>query len=746
MPVFQHIINSFNGGELSHRMMGRTDTAVYQIGVETLENFVPTVEGPVVKRPGTIFVAEADATTSWLGTFKFSLTQHYVIEWAHQKVRLYTNGARIEASPGVAYEVATPYSAAQAPRLSADQSFDRLYLAHSDHPPAALKRTGATSFAYEVLTLRNGPFADQNSDESITVLSDNVTGSVTLTASAAIFDNAQAGSLFYLEAKDFSTIPAWEAGMADVVIGDKVRSDGKIYQAQTAGTTGTVQPIHEEGAAWDGQSKKDELNDKGPYGVKWAYLSDRYGVLRINAMGSGGTTAGATVLRRLPDTLTSVPSWRWAHSLISNQQGWPSLVKIWKGRMMLVKDFWVVGSVVGDYGGGQVNFQSRTSSGLLAADLSFRRPLATPDLPHWIAGDRKLLIGTPSREIAVGPVNSQQALSGENIAAEEQSFYGSQAVAPAQIGVSTIFVQRGGRKIRESGYDFARDRYLSDNITIWARHILRSGGIQFAWQQEPEDLLYVVRADGQMAVHPHSAEQEIKGFSRHVQGGGGKVLSAVSIAADDGQSDELWLLVERGGKKRVLRQAPFREDGDDVRDAFFVDEGVTFSASAGQTHFTGVPHLAGEAVAVLANGAVVEGVTVAGDGSFDIPAEAAPAHAYTLTVGLPFTATCTLLRPEIKPQGQSMQGVRQRVVKIALRLLESVGLHVGPKGGKLDNLLDRPLSTPMGEPQPLFTGDTPKVVSGNWGRDGQVTFVSDVPLPATIIAAMPRIDVEAKDP
>ncbi len=746
MSLFHAIINSFNGGELSARMMGRTDTAVYQIALETCENFALTVEGPMVKRPGFEYICAADPTSTWLGSFKFNLTQHYVLEWGETKLRFFTNGARIETAPDVAYEVTTPYAAADAPAISFDQSFDRLYLAHADYrSPAALKRTAATTFAHEDLTLRNGPFADQNSDQTITVSPDALTGAVTLTASDPIFAAGQVGSPFYIEALDFSNVKAWEAGMKGIIAGEQVRSDGKIYEAISGTVTGSVQPIHEEGDAWDGQGKQDELNSKGAYGVQWRYVSDSYGIVDITGFTSTTVVTG-TVSRTLPGSLLTVPSWRWAHSLISDAAGWPGLVKIWKGRMMLVKDFWGIGSVSGDYGGGQVNFASKTSSGLIAADLAFRRSLATPDAPHWIAGDTKLLLGTPSLELALGPVNSQAVLAGDNIEAVPQSFHGSQPVAPAQIGTSTLFVQRGGRKIRESGFDFARDRYVSNNIAVWARHIIRPGALQFAWQQEPEELLYVVRGDGQLAVHPHSPEQEIKGFSRFIPGGGGQVLSAVCIASEDGQADELWALIERGGVKRICRQARWREDGDPVEDAFFVDEGMTIAATSGQTHFTGADHLAGEDVAILANGTPVEGVTVAMDGSFDIPATSAPAHAFTLHVGLPYTARAVLLRPEVKIDGQTSQGVRQRLVKMGLRLLETIGMRVGPKDGKLDNLLERSTAVPMGAPTPLFTGDPNRSVSGNWGRDGQAEFVSDAPLPATIICAMPRIEVERGDP
>lgn len=745
MSVFTAIVNSFNGGELSPRMIGRSDTAVYQIGLEQCENFVPTVEGPILKRPGFRYVADAAPSASWLGAFRFNLTQHYVIEWGDKALRLFTNGARIETAPGVPYEVATPYAAAIAPTISFQQSYDRLYLAHGDHPLGSLTRTGALTFTHETIGLEYGPFKDQNTDTALTVQASAETGTITLTASGPIFEAGQEDSLFIIEARDFSDVKVWEAGMDGVVIGEQVRSDGKIYQALTAGTTGQVQPIHEDGAAWDGQGKNDKLNNKGPYGVKWQYLSDKTGIVRIATIVTS-TQATATVIRRLPGSLTSVPSWRWAHSLVSQAEGWFNLVRIWKGRMILIKDRWLIGSVAGDYGGGKVNFRSLTTSGITAADLSFRRVLATPDLPHWMVTDRKLIIGTPTREIAVGPVNYQAALAGGNIEADDQSFFGSEPIEPAQIGASLIFVQRGGRKLRESEYDFSRDRYVPNNINIWARHIVRPGAVQFAWQQEPEELLFVVRSDGALAVHPHNPAQEIKGWARIVPGGGGRVISAVCTASEDGKRDELWALIERDGVKRICVMAPWRDDGEPVQDAFYVDEGITIAASAGQTHFTGADHLAGKAVAVLANGTPVDGVSVAKDGSFDIPSNAAPNAAFKVHVGLPFTARAVTLPLEQRSERGTSQGLRKRLTKIGLRLLETMGLRVGPAGGTLDLLLERSTAVPMGAPTPLVTGDSVRAVAGGWGRDGRAEFVSDVPLPATIICALPRVELDGKDP
>ncbi len=745
MSQVRTIQTAFSGGELSPRMLGRVDTAIYGNGLELCENFVPTVEGPIVKRPGFEYIRAAAASATWLSSFRFSLTQDYLIEWSELRARFFTSAGRIETSPGVAYETVTPYLAADAPMLSTQQSFDRLYLDHASYPPAALTRTGAATFAHASLAFINGPFADANTDETRTVTASGTTGGgITLAASAPIFTAGRVGALFRVEAKDFSTIKAWEAGLDGVTVGQVRRSESKAYTALSGGRAGSVQPTHTQGAEWDGSGVGQDINAKpssGSYGIQWEYRHDRFGIVRITAVAGDGLSATADVVRRLPDGATSVATFRWAHAAFSAAAGWPNIVKAFAGRLVHIKNFEVLASVAGDY----LNHANFSNVGTVTADLAFRRTMATEDPALWAVGDRKLVIGTASRELAVGAINAAQAISGDNISAEPQSFYGSAAAWPVQIGTETIFVQRGGRKLRSARYDFGQDRYVAANRTAFARHITGSGVVQLAFQKEPEELLFAVREDGQAAVKPMSAEQDpnnLLGYGRVTVGGGARILSAATIASADGKTDELWALIQSDFGKWIGRMRAFRNDGDAIEGSFYVDAGVTSIAGVAQTHFTGLTHLAGKPVAVLADGGVVENITVAGDGSFDLPAAVVPNdRPYVVTVGLAFTARVVTLRPEIAVGGQTSQGRRQRLVRITLRLLETVGIRVGPKGGKLDQLVDRAAGDAMDRAVPLFTADSDRAVSGGWTKLGQQEFVSEVPLPATIIAAMPEVEL-----
>lgn len=749
MTVMRHIFPAFIAGEIDPMMHGRVDTEQYGYGLELCENFVATNEGPLVKRPGFEYIRDAAPTASWLSAFRFSITQEYVIEWSHQKARFFTNGLRIETAPNVAYETVTPYAAADAPMLSTQQSYDRLYIDHASYPPAALARTSAITFTHANSALLKGPFLDQNGDEAVTVQSTGslVGASVTITASSALFSNAMIGRLIEIEALDFSALKVWEPGMDLIAIGEIVRSDSKAYTAVTAGTTGSVPPTHVGGAEWDGQLKKDAVNVKGPYGVQWAFRHSRRGIVKITAFTST-TVVTAEVVERLPDSVVAGPTHRWALSAWSNATGWPSVVVNAFGRQIHFKEFDVVGSVVGDYGGGRVNFARYADSGALTADMAFRRTIATEDPVLWaVMSGRKIVFGTASKELALGAINSGVAISGDNISADPQSFYGSEAVWPILVGTEAIFVERGGRRLRASDYDFGRDRYAAKDMTAAARHITIGGVIQLAFQRLPWSLTYAVRADGQLIVHA-STKLDIKGFARTVAGGGAKILSAVSVVGADGKTDELWCLIERtradGVKREMWKQAAYRELGDPQDECFFVDGGVRIEATAGDNEFTGLTHLAGQNVAVLANGGVIPGMSVTLAGVLTLPQTSVPNVDYVLIVGLSYTATAITLRPELRQRGETVQGLRQRLMRATLRLLDTLGIRVGDYDGPDEEVIDRPGNAPMDAAIPLFNGDSQSgALDGQFDRKGQARFVSSEPLPCIISAAMLSLEVEA---
>src|SRR3990167_3886544 len=103
---------SFNAGELSPRLEGRVDLSKYVNGCRTMQNFLPTVQGPAIKRSGTRHVKpiKDQAAGARLVRFEFGTTQAYILEFGNLYCRVYKDsGGVLEATVAInAVAAATP--------------------------------------------------------------------------------------------------------------------------------------------------------------------------------------------------------------------------------------------------------------------------------------------------------------------------------------------------------------------------------------------------------------------------------------------------------------------------------------------------------------------------------------------------------------------------------------------------------------------------------------------------------------
>jgi hypothetical protein len=745
-PIF-----SFNGGEISRRMEGRSDLdGVYDRAVAFMLNYVPAVEGPAMKRPGFRYIRDAMTTAAWLSRFVFNTTQAYVIEWGDLLLRFYTNGGRIEDGAGVPYELAVPYTAEEAPRVSVKQSYDRLYLAHPNHPPAMLTRVDAEQFVYSEIPLKDGPFKDFNTDKTKTVTisgAGEVGDIATVTADIPLFQAGHVGAPFIFEVEGFSSVPAWEPFRKTdtLVVGNLRRSDGKVYELVSIGGsayTGSIEPTHTSGTEWDGSQQIIQGSETDKSGVQWKYRYDRFGVGVIQAVTSA-TIATVKVTRAFPVGITT---YHWAHACFSKVEGWPQLVDVWGQRLVFWKGVDFAGSVTGDY----FNFSPVDKSGIFAPDMGFRRRLDLADPPMWSFADKEyMLAGTASGEVVVGQINTAAGLSSDNLRADPQSSYGSREAWPVSVGTGVLFVQRGGRKIREGVFSYQQARFVGANINIYARQITRSGVNWLAFQQEPEEILWGGRGDGLLIAHPHSPEQAVKGFARVQLAADGVALSGVTIPSDDGSSDDLWILAELGDQKCIMKLADWWDEdaGLERADAVFVDYCVSYDGTqlddAGvplglrQTFDVGLAHLNGRTVRVLADGIEYNDLVVVA-GVLNLPKPA-----MKVVVGLGYKARIRLLRPEIRGVGQTTQGLRKRIARMIGRLIDSGPLAMLNSRGEKDWFFERPNSLKMDTAPPLYNGDTSNIPVGlgsDFSDAGEI--LSDDASPSIISLLIPTYELE----
>ena len=469
---------SFNAGELSPLLKGRPSLEKFKNGCETLENFIPQIQGPARKRPGTRFVAEvkdsADATR--LLPFEYSISQSYVLEFGDLYVRFYLDGGVVESSPGVPLEVVSPYTSAQVGSLEYAQSADVIYITHPEHPPYKLARTSALVWTLTAVTFAWPPFNDENTGTT-TITASAVTGAgITLTASASLFVAGDVGSYFKISEVSASKYNQWTTGVAHTS-GDIVYYLGNIYQAGTTASAGTRPPIHTTGAESDGA-------------VTWTFLHDGAGYAQVTAYISA-TQVTATVVKRLPTTSATT---RWSEGAWSNRRGHPHAVTFYEDRLWFAgstsrpQTLWA--SVSGDY----ENHKYGTND-----DDALNYTINTQDMNtiEWLAPTKVLAIGTANGEFTLSATQISDPVTPTNVKITPQTTFGSATdVKPLRVGSVILFLQRAGRKLREYAYQFDTDSFVAPNMNVLADHITKSGVLELAYQQEPSQIVWAPRTDG----------------------------------------------------------------------------------------------------------------------------------------------------------------------------------------------------------------------------------------------------------
>lgn len=745
MPKASPAFVAFNGGELSPLLAGRVDQSRYGSGLRVCQNWTPTVQGPLVRRPGTRFVREVknSAQPVWLLPFQFSVDQAYVLEFGHHYIRIHLNHGTLETSPGAPLEVATPWPVEVltdldgACRLRTAQSGDVLYIAHPATPPQKLLRQGALSWSLQELVLNDGPWDDQNPDEALRMWASASEGTVTINANFDAFAASDVGSLIWLEQFDSREF-AWSAGAGigpsggQSGVGEVWRYQGNYYRAvQISGTTnklGTVPPTHLEGIRRDGAD-----NDASNW-VDWLYLHSGWGYARITNYVSP-TQVTAEVIKFLPGGVVGEDkaTYRWRFGAFSNTRGWPDNVTFFRERLTFSKGYRLHFSVAGDF----ENFSVKTGPEQLADNaLSIQIASGQVDAIQWLQPADGLLIGTAGGEFVCREMATSQVFGPGNVAILQQTGYGSRAVA-LQAGEAVLFVQRSGRALREMVYRADLERYASPDVTLLWEHITKGGLRQLAWQAQPDSVVWAVRADGALLGFTYNRAQEVTAWHRHLLGGGGAVESVCAIPRPDRDGDELWLVVRRtvnGQQRRYIEYLERGYDrGDDPRDAFYVDCGLTYDGPETRT-ISGLSHLEGQEVAILGDGAVQPTRVVTG-GAISLHLAAS-----RVQVGLPYVSVAQTMPIEAGSADGTAQGKTKKVIRAVLRLLSTMGLRAGPTPENTDLVTFRSAADPMGAPVPLVTGDLRFDWPAGFETDGCLSFVVSDPLPATVVAAFPQVD------
>jgi hypothetical protein len=842
-------LTNFTGGEVSPRLDGRNDLTKYSSSCKTLENFIIYPHGAAARRSGTTFVAEvaSSANKTRLIPFEFSTTQTYMLEFSNLKIRVYKdNGSVLEgdktitaitqANPAVVtsnshgysngdeilitavvgmtqlnskrflvanvttntfeltnkdgvdtdstaftayvsggtankvFEITTPYTTAQLFEIKFAQSADVMYITHPAHEVAKLSRTGHTAWTLTDVVFTKGPFQDPNTTTTtLTPASAGVGSGVDITASAVTGINSGSGFL----------------------------------------STDVGRQIH--------------FND---------------GYATITAI-SSTTVVVVDITIAFADT-SAITAWQLGS--FSDTTGHPTCVSFFEQRLVFAgttnQPQTIFFSKSGDYENMDANI-----GGTVADDDAIIYTIASNQVNaiRFMTATRTLIIGTAGGEFSVSGGGVDVAITPTNILIKKQSNHGAANIDAIAVGNVTLFLQRAKRKVRELAYNFDVDGYVAPDMTILSEHITESGITQMAYQQEPNQIIWCTRTDGELIGLTYQREQQVTAWHRQIFGGkfgeatitvtdfsniangtrivltksdgttttftsattlttgkfhttssnnqtatnlktlidadadyvatvasnvvtikevaplatgfltitskddntrltptseGKALCESVSIIPTDDTEYQTWVIVKRtidGVTRRYVEYLNVLDFTETDNTTFnFLDSSLSYNGSA-TLSVSGLDHLEGQTVSILANGAAH-------------PNKIVTAGAVTLArssthvkIGCAYSSILQTMRLDAGSQNGTSQAKTKKIYEITLRLYESIGVEVGQTLDDMEAIPFRSSADPMDIGLPVFTGDKDVEFRGNYETDGFIFVRQTQPLPLTVLSLYPRL-------
>lgn len=744
---------SFNAGELSPLLDARVDLDKYSNGCRQLQNAIIETYGAARRRPGLQFIAEAADTsgTVRLIEFQFSTTTTFVLELSDELMRFFSNGAPV-LSGGTPYEVVTPWAGADLFQIKYAQINDVMYLVHPDYPVQKLSRIADTNWTLAAVEFDQPALLDENATD-ITLEPSGLTGFITLTAAGgAPFVVDHVGSIFQISYL-----------RTDTNIRKNITSDGNSasnlrvvgeWRLRTSGTWDAevnVERSYDGGANWELVRVVESASDSN-YDTTGFEVGDAIYRLRVANYSSSSSSPRAIleivdpygrgyvrVTGLLTDSIVEgvvigsvglfgvTPTRYWAEGAWSNYRGYPTAISLFEQRLCFAgtshQPQTVWGSATGDY----ENFNVGTSD---TDAFAYTIGAQERNAIQWLVAQKALLIGTTSGEWSMQGSNDS-ALTATNVTVRRQSNYGSKAVQARLVNEVVLFTQRQGLKVREMTYSFERDGYVAPDLTLLAEHITAGGIVQLAYQQQNQSILWAVTGDGMLVGMTYERDQSVVGWHRHVTDG---LFKSVVTVYGDG-ADEVWVVVNRTvdgvAKNYIERFNPVV--WEDLEDAFYVDSGLSYDGSA-TTTFSGLDHLEGKTVAILADGAPVADKVVT-SGAVTLDQAASVVH-----VGLPYETVVEPMRIDTDPNAGVSQGQVKQIRELVVRLNRSLGLSYGD-GETFRTLSFRDQSDDMDAPPPLFTGDKEIEFEGTFDLDSRLVVKQTQPLPLCLLAIVVKYQI-----
>ncbi len=680
------VFNSFSAGEVSSRFEGRTDLDQYYKSCRTLRNMVLATQGGAERRPGTSYVSNGKNNGDTVRLIPLELASgNYVLELGDLYMRFYKNHARIE-NAGSPVEVVTPWAKADLFQLKYVQTKDTLYIVHPSYDVKQLTRgaddntwtlatvtfTGTTPPSFNSADNRPGAIA-LFEQKLILAGSNNNPNRIWLSKSGDLtnFGTGTGEGIFFDVYHTRRLKLLWLAGRSEIAFGAD-NCEG-ILSGEGAPITNTNYQVRVESG----------------YGV-----ANVQGLLvneSVFFVQKGG--------RRLREFVYS-----------QERGGW------------YAPDFTIHADHISGTGFVQLALQSNPDTILWAVTADGRLVGFTYEFNYNVAGWHDQLSAG-----AGGAIESAAVIPGS---VEDEIWV---SVKRTVNGTTKRFIEYF--KAREFGSDQKDCYFVDSGITL-------DLGTEKMVSGASQTFPVVVTATAHGFSNGNTVKLRNLGGSVELNT---NVYTVQAAAADTFELQETgtfsaWNssvtyypnnLVSHDSKIwRCLLENTNKEP--DLEPTYWVlwPSAYTSGGTAQRVTQTvsGLGHLEGETVAVLADGAAHPDCMVSA-GAITLNRWTSKIHA-----GLPFES-------RLKPMRLVPPGKKKRIHTLSLRFYKTIGCKAGPDDDNLISIVFREGGDPMDQPPALYTGDKEITFPTGYGTDGDILVIQDQPLPMHVLMLMAEMDV-----
>lgn len=672
MPNIRTLQRSFNGGELTPEFFGQLADAKYQAGAALLQNFIVLPHGPIANRPGFAFVRAVKDSSKRvrLIPFTYSTTQTFAIEMGPGWFRFHTAGGTV-MSGAVPYEIANPYAEADLFDIHYVQSADVLTLVHPNYAPRELRRLGATSWSLTTISF---------------VPSLSAPTGVSATATTGV------GATTYT----YVVTTVGEGGLEESLASASASCTNNLL---TTGNKNTV--------TWSAATGAIRYNVYKAQNGLYGYIGQTDGTSFVD------DNIAADLAKTPP--LTSTP--------FSGAGDYPGAVSYFEQRRCFAgttnkpQNIWMT----------RTGTESNMTYSLPTRDddaITVRVAAREANTIRHVVPLSNLVLLTSAAEWRVTSVNSD-AITPTSISVKPQSYIGANNVQPVIVNNNLIYAAARGGHVRELAYAWQANGFVTGDLSLRAPHLFDAYQIVDAgYAKAPQPVCWFVSSSGNLLGLTYVPEQQVGAWHHHATDG---TFESVCVVAE-GSEDAVYVIVRRtigAATVRYVERMASRLFVDPA-DAFFVDCGLTYDGAPATT-ISGLAHLEGKTVSILADGAVHPQRTVSGGAiTLDVAAS-------VVQVGLPIEADLQTLPLAMQIDAALGQGRYKNVNKAWLRVYRSSGIFVGPDADHLVEAKQR-TTEPYGSPPALKSEEIPVVLTPSWADSGQIYVRQSDPLPLTIVS------------